>query len=43
MVESNGRAYKSYNWLSVINVQEPSQAGIVKVVYKLQCFDGKVQ
>jgi len=43
MVESNGRAYKSYDWISVIRVYEPNEWGSVKVVYRLECFDGRVQ
>ena len=40
MVESNGRAYKSHNWISSIKVRPPNEYGMVKVVYELICFDG---
>ena len=40
MVESNGRAYKSHNWVSSIKVRKPNEYGMVKVVYELICYDG---
>jgi hypothetical protein len=40
MVESNGRAYTSYNWQSIIRVEATNQRGFVKVFYRLLCQDG---
>ena len=41
MVESNGRAYKSYNWTSTITVGEVKRkSGLVLVTYELFCQDG---
>jgi hypothetical protein len=39
MVESNGRAYKSYNWKSTIKVQRKN-TNYVTVQYELTCQDG---
>ena len=40
MVESNGRAYKSYNWKSTIRVLRKN-ANYVTVQYELICQDGQ--
>lgn len=40
MVESNGRAYTSRNWESVIKVENGKPKGFVKVTYRLFCRDG---
>lgn len=41
MVESNGRAYTSSNWESIIKVENGKPKGFVKVTYKLFCKDGR--
>jgi hypothetical protein len=40
MVESNGRAYTSNSWESVIKVDNGKPKGFVKVHYMLYCRDG---
>ena len=40
MVDSNGREYKSRNWVSSIKVSRPNKNGLVWVVYELICLDG---
>ena len=40
MVESNGRAYRSQNWVSSIKVGRPNRNRMVWVVYELICLDG---
>jgi plastocyanin len=40
MVESNGRAYTSYNWESTVKVENGKPKGFVKVTYRLLCRDG---
>ena len=40
MVESNGRAYTSNNWESVIKVEKGKPKGFVKVTYSLFCREG---
>jgi hypothetical protein len=41
MVESNGRAYRSYNWQSTVKIENPTAKGLVKVTYKLFCQEGR--
>jgi hypothetical protein len=43
MVESNGRAYTSSNWESIIKVDNGKPKGFVKVTYRLFCRDGVQQ
>jgi hypothetical protein len=43
MVESNGRAYTSSNWESIIKVDNGKPKGFVKVIYRLFCRDGMQQ
>ena len=43
MVESNGRAYTSRNWESLIKVEKGKTKGFVKVTYTLFCRDGVQQ
>ena len=43
MVESNGRAYTSSNWESIIKVDSGKPKGFVKVTYRLFCRDGVQQ
>jgi hypothetical protein len=40
MVESNGRAYKSYKWQSTVKVGNIRQNGSVRVLYELFCKEG---
>jgi hypothetical protein len=40
MVESNGRAYKSENWVSKVKVKRERKNGKVQVIYELLCQDG---
>jgi hypothetical protein len=40
MVESNGRAYTSRNWESIIKVESGKPKGFVRVTYRLFCRDG---
>ena len=42
MVESNGRAYTSYNWKSLISVESANRKGFVRVHYMLTCQDGQL-
>lgn len=42
MVESNGRAYRSYNWRSMIRVEATRRPGLVRVRYSLLCLDGRL-
>lgn len=41
MVESNGRAYKSHKWQSIIEVKKPKHNGFVTVMYELFCQEGQ--
>ena len=43
MVESNGRAYTSNKWESIIKVENGKPKGFVKVTYRLFCRDGVQQ
>jgi hypothetical protein len=42
MVESNGRAYTSYNWKSTISVEATNRREFVRVRYSLFCQDGRL-
>ena len=42
MIESNGRAYTSFNWKSSISVEPTNRKGFVRVRYILFCQDGKL-
>jgi hypothetical protein len=42
MVESNGRAYRSYDWRSTISVKATAQPGQVLVRYVLLCLNGQI-
>jgi hypothetical protein len=41
MVESNGREYRSRDWVSSIRVSRPNKRGMVWVVYELICLNGE--
>ena len=41
MVDSNGREYRSRNWVSSIKVSRANKKGLVWVVYELVCLDGE--
>ncbi len=41
MVDSNGREYRSRNWVSSIKVSRANKKGVVWVVYELICLDGE--
>ena len=41
MVESNGREYRSRDWISSIKVSRPNKRGMVWVVYELVCLNGE--
>jgi hypothetical protein len=41
MVESNGRAYRSHNWRSKIQVEATRRPGQVRVRHTLLCLDGR--